>query len=60
MKLERKPSVEGIPAYKNTFSKVADLKIPDSPPPELEKDDPEDLSKPSKFEHLMKAACTIK
>ena len=60
MKLERKPSTEGIPAYENTFSKVANLKIPDSPPPEPEKEDPEDLNKPSKFEHLMKAACTIK
>ena len=59
MKLERKPSNEGIPAYENTFSKVANLKIPDSPPPEPEKED-EDLSKPSRFEHLMKAACTIK
>ena len=57
MKLERKPSNEGIPAHINTFSKVANLKIPDSPPPEEEK---EDLSQPGKFEHLMQAACSIK
>ena len=46
------------PAYLNTFSKVADLKVPDSPPPE--KNEEEDLSKPGKFEHLMNAACKIK
>lgn len=44
--------------YLTKFSKVADLKVPDSPPPEKNED--EDLSKPGKFEHLMQAACTIK
>ena len=42
----------------NAFSKVADLKVPDSPPPEKEKE--EDINEPNKFEHLMQAACSIK
>ena len=53
MKLERKPSHEELPAYLNRFSKVADFKAPDSPPPVKEKDD-------TNFEELMKAACSIK
>lgn len=61
MKLERKPSTECIPAHINTFSKVANLKFPDSPPPEPEKDPSEDdPNAPNKFESLMKAACSIK
>ena len=61
MKLQRKPSFEGVPAHINTFSKVANLKIPDSPPPEKENEAEDmDLSKPSKFENLMQAACSIK
>ena len=58
MKLDKEPEVKGKPAYLNTFSKVADLKVPDSPPPE--KNEEEDLSKPGKFESLMQAACSIK
>mgnify|MGYP001626761640 CR=1 FL=1 len=58
MKLDKEPEIKGKPAYLNTFSKVADLKVPDSPPPEKNED--EDLSKPGKFEHLMQAACSIK
>ena len=44
------------------FSKVADLKIPDSPPPEKEDDVPGVEVKPGmgKFEQLMKAAVSIK
>lgn len=60
MKLERRPSTEEIPAHINRFSKVANLKIPDSPPPEPEKEEEYDPKKPSKFESLMKAACSIK
>ena len=79
MKLERKPSNEGIPAHVNTFSKVANLKLPDSCTycgkeflndkafkeceeacKKAQEKEEEDISKPSKFEHLMKAACTIK
>ena len=58
MKLDKAPEVKGKAPYLDTFSKVANLKIPDSPPPEKEEDD--DLSKPNKFEHLMQAACSIK
>lgn len=57
MKLDKEPEGKGKP-YLDPFSKVADLKVPDSPPPE--KNDEEDLSKPGKFEHLMQAACSIK
>ena len=60
MKLDKEPEVKGKPAYLNTFSKVANLKIPDSPPPEKEKEDMEELNQPNKFEHLMQAACHIK
>ena len=60
MKLEKEPEVEGTRPYLDTFSKVANLKIPDSPPPEKEEDDLNDPSQPNKFEHLMQAACTIK
>jgi len=49
---------------RNAFSKVADLKIPDSPPPEKVEVEEENLpeSKPGmgKFEQLMKAAVSIK
>ena len=58
MKLDKEPEVKGIPAYLNTFSKVANLKVPDSPPPEKEVE--EDMNQPNKFEHLMQAACSIK
>jgi tetratricopeptide (TPR) repeat protein len=57
MKLERVPSQEQIPAYINRFSKLADFKAPDSPPPQKE---PEDPHGPNSFEQLMKAACSIK
>ena len=57
MKLDREPDVKTIPAHVSGFSKVANLKIPDSPPPEKEE---EDFSQPGKFEHLMQAACSIK
>lgn len=79
MKLDHRPSYETVPAHINTFSKVANLKLPDSCGfcgkeylddtkfkeheeecrKEANKED-EDVTKPSKFEHLMKAACTIK
>ena len=57
MKLDKAPEKSSKP-YLDTFSKVANLKVPDSPPPEKNED--EDLSKPGKFEHLMQAACSIK
>ena len=57
MKLDKKPDQE-VSAALNTFSKVADLKIPDSPPPE-ENDDPEEGGM-NKFERMMKAAVNIK
>ena len=38
MKLEKKPEKEGV---LTTFSKVSNLKIPDSPPPE-KKEDPDE------------------
>lgn len=59
MKLEKEPEIKGTPAYLNTFSKVANLKVPDSPPPEKAEEEAE-LSQPGKFEHLMNAACSIK
>ena len=56
MKLDKEPEVNRLPY---SFSKVADMKFPDSPPPEEEK--LEDIEgQPNKFEHLMQAACTIK
>ena len=57
---EQEKELRGIPAWQNTFSKVHDLKVPDSPPPEEDKEDEEDLKKPNKFEFLMNAACSIK
>jgi hypothetical protein len=57
MKLDKKPEHE-VSAAKNTFSKVADLKIPDSPPPE-KNDEPEEPGM-NKFEQMMKAAVSIK
>ncbi len=43
------------------FSKVADLKVPDSPPPEKkESSDEEGKGGMSKFERMMKAAVSIK
>ena len=56
MKLDKEPEVNRLPY---SFSKVANMKFPDSPPPEEEK--LEDIEgQPNKFEHLMQAACTIK
>jgi hypothetical protein len=60
MKLDREPEIKGIPAYLNTFSKVGKLEVPDSPPPEKIAEEEADINKPSKFEHLMQAACSIK
>ena len=57
MKLDKKPENQ-VSTANNTFSKVANLKIPDSPPPE-EKEDPEEGGM-NKFERMMKAACSIK
>lgn len=48
MKLEKKPEID-IPASRNTFSKVGDLKIPDSPPPEKKEDPEEEKGGMSKF-----------
>ena len=63
MKID-KADVKQSGGVKNLFSKVADMKIPDSPPPEKEDDEgivPAD-SKPgmTKFDKLMKAAVSIK
>ena len=41
------------------FSKLADYNPPDSPPPKKEEED-DDPNGPSKFDQLMKAACSIK
>ena len=60
MKLEKKPDVELPPAHINPFSKKANLKIPDSPPPEPEKESPHKPGEKNKFEQLMQAACSIK
>ncbi len=60
MKLEKKPEKELTPAHVNIFSKKAQLKIPDSPPPEKEKEDSPQQGEPNTFERLMKAACSIK
>lgn len=61
MKVDKKPENQ-ISFAKNTFSKVADMKIPDSPPPEKKDSDPEDNVKGGmgKFERMMKAAVSIK
>lgn len=40
MKIDKKPENE-VSAAKNTFSKVADFKVPDSPPPEKNDQDDE-------------------
>lgn len=53
-KLKQQPS-----AAASRFSKLADYKVPDSPPPEKEKED-DDPNAPNKFDQLMKAACSIK
>lgn len=60
MKLEKKPDVELAPAHINPFSKKSLLRIPDSPPPEPEKESPPKEGEKSKFERLMQAACSIK
>ncbi len=60
MKLEKRPEVDLIPAHVNIFSKKANLKIPDSPPPEPEVDSPAKPGEKNKFERLMQAACSIK
>lgn len=60
MKLERRPSTDVTPAHVNIFSKKANLKIPDSPPPEEEKVESPKPGQKSKFEELMQAACHIK
>lgn len=60
MKLERKPEKELTPAHINIFSKKANLKIPDSPPPEPEVESPTKPGEKGKFEKLMQAACSIK
>jgi hypothetical protein len=47
----------------SSFSRVADMKIPDSPPPEKEEDSAimgEQKPGMGKFEQLMKAAVSIK
>lgn len=49
----------GPTASQNRFTKLADFKVPDSPPPEEEKED-DDPNAPSKFDQLMRAACSIK
>lgn len=60
MKLEKKPDKEFIPAHVNIFSKKANIKIPDSPPPEEEKYESPKAGEKNKFEKLMEAACHIK
>lgn len=60
MKLEKKPDKELTPAHINIFSKKSQLKIPDSPPPEPEKEEPPKPGEPNQFEKLMQAACSIK
>jgi len=58
-----KLSKEEVDKLKNapikSFSKLADYKVPDSPPPEKEPED-DDPNGPNKFDQLMKAACSIK
>lgn len=49
MKLEKKPEID-IPASKNTFSKVGEIKIPDSPPPQKQDDEEEEKGGMSKFQ----------
>ena len=47
---------KNTPASINTFTKLANFNVPDSPPPE-EKEDPKE---PNKFDQMMRAACSIK
>jgi len=58
MKLDKKPEVE-VPAPRNTFSRVGDIKEPESPPPEKAKES-EEPGGMNKFEQMMKAAVSIK
>lgn len=60
MKLEKKPDVELTPAHVNIFSKKANLKIPDSPPPEPAIEEETKPGEKNSFEKLMQAACHIK
>ena len=64
MQEEEKQTQFNIPqSFKlDKFSKVADLKVPDSPPPEKKLSDDEGDPKAgmSKFERMMKAAVSIK
>lgn len=60
MKLERKPDKELPPAHINPFSKKSLIRLPDSPPPEPEKESPQKPGQKNKFEVLMQAACSIK
>lgn len=60
MKLEKRPEKELTPAHINIFSKKANLKIPDSPPPEQEKEESPKPGEKNSFEKLMQAACSIK
>lgn len=50
---------QGQANHSKRFSKLADFNPPDSPPPE-EKEEPEDPNGPSKFDQLMRQACSIK
>ena len=59
MKLDKKPTTE-LTASQNTFSKVGEINEPDSPPPDKKEDKDESGGGMSKFEHLMKAAVSIK
>ena len=63
MKIENKEEVSKLnewTAVQNPFSKVDNLKLPDSPPPEEESEEEDKPGQPNKFERLMKAACSIK
>jgi hypothetical protein len=63
MKIENKEEAENLntwTATRNPFSKVNDMKLPDSPPPEEESEEEDKPGQPNKFERLMKAACSIK
>jgi hypothetical protein len=53
MKLERKPDKELPPAHINPFSKKSLIRLPDSPPPEPEKESPPKPGQKNKFEVLM-------
>jgi hypothetical protein len=58
MKLDKKPDHD-LPPVRNMFTKVGEIKEPDSPPPEKNVS-AEDEGGMSKFDHLMKAAVSIK